>query len=87
MIDDAAAAAAGGGSSLTNPNVRAASASPACGECQQRAESLYAESLGEKSIQITNKSSAARRHFAKYEPQQLQQMNDEIELGWDCGIW
>ena len=33
------------------------------------------------------KSSAARRHFAKYEPQQLQEMSDEIELGWDCGIW
>ncbi|KAF8587070.1 hypothetical protein K439DRAFT_1659296 [Ramaria rubella] len=30
--------------------------------------------------------SATRRHFANYEPRLLQEVNDEIELGWDCGI-
>ncbi|KAF8528745.1 hypothetical protein JB92DRAFT_2862902 [Gautieria morchelliformis] len=34
----------------------------------------------------TGKSSAAARHFAKYEPRQLEQISHEIELGWDCGI-
>jgi hypothetical protein len=33
----------------------------------------------------SGKSNAIRRHFAQYERQD--EMNDEIELGWDCGIW
>ena len=31
------------------------------------------------------KSSAVRRHFAQYARQD--EMSDELELDWDCGIW
>lgn len=55
-------------------------------ECS-RNTTFPSKSLGERSDQCHDTLSAARRHFAKYEQRQLQEMNDEIELGWDCGIW
>ncbi|KAF8494766.1 hypothetical protein JB92DRAFT_3126769 [Gautieria morchelliformis] len=35
---------------------------------------------------VIGKSSAVRRHFAQFERHQLDEVNDEIELGWNCGI-
>ena len=63
-----------------------ASATTPC-ECSRIAQH-HLQSLDERCDRHPlGNSSAARRHFAKYDPRQLQEMSDEIELGWDCGIW
>ena len=36
----------------------------------------------------TLQSDALRRHFTQmYDPRQLQEVNDELEMSWNCSIW
>jgi hypothetical protein len=54
---------------------------------RQEGDVPLAWSMSGRMDTVTGKSSAVQRHFAQFERHQLDQVNDEIELGWNCGIW